>query len=324
MSTFYLIIPVEIIFQRKMESSLKAGKLKLGSREFKPKVKDLPEIDSGSKYFKGVLPQMAAAHSQPPSMLPPGFEIKIVDGKVKLPPGLPTGLEKMFMKAYEDGKFTEFLQEKQKKEMELSDLTEEEEAMAEEFLAEQKEIEMCPFYLQGTCKYGKKWANFHPSDIDEFSNNVQFYGDREWGIWMEFTLAKDRQFGLLDGWEHAFCLDCIRNWRATYIKRMKKEFMRWCPLCRQLSYLVIPSSKYLPGGEAKQQLVEEYQEVLSEIPCRHFNYGKGECPFLNSCFYAHYTKDGKKFEYNIKVSNFCELDIFLVYHLLLSRFLLLI
>jgi hypothetical protein len=40
--------------------------------------------------------------------------------------------------------------------------------------------------------------------------------------------------------------------------------------------------------------------VLEEIPCRHFNFGKGECPFLNSWFYAHYTKDGKKFDYSIK------------------------
>lgn len=139
-----------------MESSSKGGKLKLGAREFKPKAKALPEIDSGSKYFKGVLPQVAAAQAQPASILPPGFEIKIVDGKVQLPPGLPTGLEKMFMKAYEDGKFNEFLWEKQQKERELSELTEEEEAMAEQFLAEQKEIEMCPYYLQGTCKYGKK------------------------------------------------------------------------------------------------------------------------------------------------------------------------
>ena len=282
-----------------MESNSTAGKLSKSSREFKPKAKPLPEISSGSKYFKGVLPQ-AAAQAKPPSLLPPGMEIKFEDGKLKLPPGLPVGLEKMFMKAYEDGKFSELIAEKLKKEEELYDLTEEEEAMAEQFLAEQKEIEMCPFYLQGTCKYGKKWANFHPSDIDEFSNNINFWGDREWGICMEMTLAKDRQFGLLDGWDHAFWLDCIRNWRATYIKRMRKEFMRCCPLWRKPSYLVIPSSKYLPGGEAKEQLVDEYKEVLADIPCRHFNYGKGEWPFLNSCFYAHYTKDGKKFEYDIK------------------------
>lgn len=96
------------------------------------------------------------------------------------------------------------------------------------------------------------------------------------------TLAKGRQFGLLDGCEHAFCLECIRNWRATYIRRMSKQAMRACPLCRQMSYVVLPSNVYLPSGDAKDQLFEEYQSVLSEIPCRHFNYGKGECPFLNS------------------------------------------
>lgn len=81
---------------------------------------------------------------------------------------------------------------------------------------------------------------------------------------------------------------------------MSKEQMRACPLCRKTAYLVIPSKIYIPSGTTKSYLIEEYKEVLSEIPCRHFNYGKGECPFLNSCFYAHYTPDGKKFDYSIK------------------------
>lgn len=80
---------------------------------------------------------------------------------------------------------------------------------------------------------------------------------------------------------------------------MSKHAMRMCPLCRKLSYLVIPSSRYLPGGPAKDQLFDEYKDTLAEIPCIHFNNGKGDCPFLNSCFYAHY-KDGKKFDYDIQ------------------------
>jgi E3 ubiquitin-protein ligase makorin len=44
-------------------------------------------------------------------------------------------------------------------------------------------------------------------------------------------------------------------------------------------------------------LIEEYSEALKEIPCKHFNQGKGQCPFLNSCKYAHILKNGESYEY---------------------------
>ena len=33
------------------------------------------------------------------------------------------------------------------------------------------------------------------------------------------------------------------------------------------------------------------------MPCCHFNKGKGECPFKDSCMYAHYDKAGNQFFY---------------------------
>lgn len=161
-----------------MESS--APKLNKGARSFKPKTKPQPEIVSESKYFKGVLPQ--AVTTAPPSLIPPGLNIKFENGELILPPNLPPGLSKMFMKAYEDGKLHEFArmqQQKEEEEEEMYALTEEEQALAEEFLAEQEAMEMCPYYLEGKCKYGKKCSRFHPSDIDEFSNKINFAGDRE-------------------------------------------------------------------------------------------------------------------------------------------------
>jgi hypothetical protein len=32
-------------------------------------------------------------------------------------------------------------------------------------------------------------------------------------------------------------------------------------------------------GEVKDQLIEEYIEALGDLPCKHFNKGKGYCPF---------------------------------------------
>ena len=56
----------------------------------------------------------------------------------------------------------------------------------------------------------------------------------------------------------------------------------------------------IKGGDQKDQLIEEYTEALYEIPCRHFNKGKGYCPFQNSCYYAHYLENGDYYEYPFK------------------------
>jgi hypothetical protein len=41
------------------------------------------------------------------------------------------------------------------------------------------------------------------------------------------------------------------------------------------------------SGPDKEALIEEYCETLNAIPCKHFNGGRGSCPFRNSCNYAH-------------------------------------
>jgi len=61
--------------------------------------------------------------------------------------------------------------------------------------------------------------------------------------------------------------------------------------------MVIPSSYLVTNAADKEDLIEEYKEVLSNIHCRQFNRGDGECGFKDSCMYKHETRDGKLFEY---------------------------
>ena len=49
-----------------------------------------------------------------------------------------------------------------------------------------------------------------------------------------------------------------------------------CPQCRTPSHLVVPSATLVTDPERKELLVSEYQESLSTIPCRHFDYGVSE------------------------------------------------
>lgn len=125
----------------------------------------------------------------------------------------------------------------------------------------------------------------------------EYEGDETCTICLEKILKNNKRFGILENCSHAFCLDCIRDWRATYDKKVSKSHYRTCPQCRVNSYLVIPSNRMIYEGPMKDELIEEYCDALLEIPCRHFNGGKGYCPFQNSCFYSHIGMNGEEYEY---------------------------
>ena len=109
-------------------------------------------------------------------------------------------------------------------------------------------------------------------------------------VCLEPVVQRGCWFGLLDGCPHAFCLPCVRQWRETHAKR--PEVARSCPVCRTPSHFVIPSS-FLVADERKHSLILGYQRKLRAIPCRHFAYGEGHCPFGTSCFYAHTDRSGR-------------------------------
>lgn len=119
----------------------------------------------------------------------------------------------------------------------------------------------------------------------------QISKDTECGICLEKVMEqRGRRFGLLSNCTHAFCLGCIREWRAKI--DLPKRTTRACPLCRTTSYYVISSDRYIADPSRKVALIEEVQTSKQTIPCKHWNYGRGECPFGSSCFYAHLNPDG--------------------------------
>eukprot|EP01147_Barroeca_monosierra_P008396 gene8396-924_t len=119
--------------------------------------------------------------------------------------------------------------------------------------------------------------------------------DIECGICMDIVLAKEahseRRFGILPNCKHAFCLGCIRQWR--YSSSGRNSPARTCPLCRVVSHFVIPCSYFVSDDVSKQEVIKAYKDKLQQIDCKHFDFGKGNCPFGDACFYRHVTKDGK-------------------------------
>ncbi|KAF6168318.1 hypothetical protein GIB67_018158 [Kingdonia uniflora] len=102
-------------------------------------------------------------------------------------------------------------------------------------------------------------------------------------------MAAERKFGLLSECDHPFCISCIRSWRSNSPTSGMdvNTALRACPICRKLSYFVIPSAIWYSRQEEKQQIVHNYKAKLRSIDCKHFDYGNGSCPFGTSCFYKH-------------------------------------
>lgn len=116
------------------------------------------------------------------------------------------------------------------------------------------------------------------------------------GICMETVVEKSggnmQRFGILPGCNHCFCITCIRQWRSS--EQFESKVTRGCPECRVHSDFVCPSRYWVDRPEEKKTLLDEYIKSCSEKPCRHFNQGRGECPFGDKCFFKHVYPDGAK------------------------------
>lgn len=115
--------------------------------------------------------------------------------------------------------------------------------------------------------------------------------DVECCVCLERVLSKptpaERKFGILTECDHAFCIGCIRNWRSSSPSTGMdvNSTLRACPICRKLSYFVVPSVIWFSDPEEKKGIMDNYRDKLRSIDCKHFNFGDGNCPFGTSCFY---------------------------------------
>ncbi|KQK18474.1 E3 ubiquitin-protein ligase makorin isoform X1 [Brachypodium distachyon] len=107
--------------------------------------------------------------------------------------------------------------------------------------------------------------------------------------------AAERKFGLLSECDHPFCISCIRNWRGNSPTSGMdvNSALRACPICRKLSYYVIPSVLWYFSKEEKMEIIDNYKSKLKSIDCKYFDFGTGTCPFGTSCFYKHAYRDGR-------------------------------
>ena len=119
--------------------------------------------------------------------------------------------------------------------------------------------------------------------------------DVECGICLEPVIGADRpgrRFGLLTGCTHGFCLECIREWRGR--TDMPAATVRSCPLCRVLSFYVVPSERFVADTARKAKVHAAFLAENKRMPCRNWDLGRGSCAFGSSCHFAHLLPDGSE------------------------------
>ncbi|XP_057978680.1 putative RING-type E3 ubiquitin transferase C3H69 isoform X2 [Malania oleifera] len=184
---------------------------------------------------------------------------------------------------------------------------------------------ICSFAAAGNCPRGEKCPHVHgelcpscgkhclhpfrPEEREEHVRtcekkqkhleSLKHSQEIECSVCLERVLSKptpaERKFGLLSECDHPFCITCIRNWRnSSPTSGMDvNTALRACPICRKLSYFVIPSVIWYTTKEEKQEIVDSYKAKLRSINCKYFDFGNGACPFGTSCFYKHEYRDGR-------------------------------
>ncbi|VAI73401.1 hypothetical protein VPH35_122602 [Triticum aestivum] len=179
------------------------------------------------------------------------------------------------------------------------------------------DMPICSFAAGGNCPYGEECPHMHgdlcafcgkmclhPYRPDERQEHIKLCEKNhkrlealkrsqeiECSVCLDRVLSKptaaERKFGLLSECDHPFCISCIRNWRGNSPTSGMdvNSALRACPICRKLSYYVIPSVLWYFSKEEKLEITENYKAKLKSIDCKYFDFGTGTCPFGTSCFY---------------------------------------
>lgn len=140
--------------------------------------------------------------------------------------------------------------------------------------------EMCPHIHGDMCPICGKHC-LHPFRPQEREDHMKTCFQRqkhlealkhsqeiECSVCLERVLSKptaaERKFGILSECDHPFCISCIRNWRSSSSSAGMdvNSAVRACPICRKLSYFVIPSVIWYANKDEKEEIVDSYKAKL--------------------------------------------------------------
>lgn len=156
------------------------------------------------------------------------------------------------------------------------------------------DIPICSFAESGNCPHKDSCVHIHgdlcticekhclhpfrPSEREEhvksclknkkYLEALRISQDIECCVCLDLVLSKpklsERKFGILSECDHSFCISCIRNWRSNSlnVSMDANSTLRTCPICRILSYFVIPSVIWYSSKEEKMEIIDTYKAKL--------------------------------------------------------------
>jgi len=134
--------------------------------------------------------------------------------------------------------------------------------------------------------------------VDSNDNNETLLLDNQFPVvecgicYEKISSTGDKTLGLLANCNHVFCYNCIKKWRSTVLNLSS---VKSCPLCRKISFYIIPSSIFPKNEDEKNLIVNEYRKSRMKIRCKYYRYPDHQfCPFGDECFYAHLLPNGER------------------------------
>ncbi|PRP79832.1 hypothetical protein PROFUN_04847 [Planoprotostelium fungivorum] len=116
----------------------------------------------------------------------------------------------------------------------------------------------CKFFLQNQCLKGDlcNFSHVQPPKRDSSTLSCS--------ICLDIIEQCGKKYGLLNGCNHVFCLECIR----------------------QESHYVVPSDYFPKDVAERDDILMSYTQSLATVTCKYYSQFK-DCPFGDNCFYAH-------------------------------------
>eukprot|EP00933_Yihiella_yeosuensis_P054260 TRINITY_DN5265_c0_g5_i1.p1 TRINITY_DN5265_c0_g5~~TRINITY_DN5265_c0_g5_i1.p1 ORF type:complete len:420 (+),score=76.92 TRINITY_DN5265_c0_g5_i1:160-1419(+) len=138
----------------------------------------------------------------------------------------------------------------------------------------------------GSCRFGSQCLFLHDrgdgrrtSAMDE----LESHKIPACCVCLEEPRQRKVSYGLLEGCDHAVCMPCVMAWRKNH--DVSREARLGCPVCRTLSYIVVPWPEAASGDE-KLAIVSQQKERWRVTPCKWSSAGK-PCPAGKHCMFDH-------------------------------------
>ncbi|KAJ3411748.1 hypothetical protein HDV05_001759 [Chytridiales sp. JEL 0842] len=164
--------------------------------------------------------------------------------------------------------------------------------------------DLCPFAIQGLCRFGDRCRNLHGLQcpvclrycLHPYAPEQEH---QEHISSCQGVLERDSNVSSAEVVENSKDVDCVICFERVLSKRDPRFGLLDCE--HPVTHVIVPSTVWISDPVAKQEAREFYKKKMGDIDCKYFAFGEGSCPFGTSCLYRHMKKDGTMDEARLRL-----------------------